>query len=248
MHLPTNREPLRVFCPLVDLKSWLLYYANHVDPIHSDIKFIDNEILVRTRFSKNKKCFLHFFHNIQIFFQVEDKLYDSELSYLNIESMIACPVEHFRMSYALALTIPYYNGNKRELFKVAYSGDTGLCDEFVEIGQNVDLLIHEATFQNELTYIAKGSNHSTVKMALLQSQRMRAKHTILTHFSTKYNILPYIEGALSENTGIAFDYMEVTPSDLPRLGSLYTDYRNTFPDIEKSLEMKARKYKIKSVY
>lgn len=152
------------------------------------------------------------------------------------------------MSYALALTIPYYNGNKKELFKVAYSGDTGLSDAFVEIGQNSDVLIHEATFQNELKHVARSSNHSTIAMALLQGQRMRAKHTILTHFSTKYNIIPYIEGALSENTGIAFDYMEVTPSDLPRLGSLYANYRKTFPDIEKSLERKARSYKIKSVY
>lgn len=47
IHLPAKRDPLRLFCPLDDLKSWLLFYANRVDPIHSDVKFIDNDILVR---------------------------------------------------------------------------------------------------------------------------------------------------------------------------------------------------------
>lgn len=46
IHLPTKREPLRLLCPLEDLKSWLLFYASNVDPIHSDMKFIDNNILV----------------------------------------------------------------------------------------------------------------------------------------------------------------------------------------------------------
>lgn len=46
-YLPSKREPLRVFCPIQDLKSWLLFYAKHVDPIQADIKFIDNDILVR---------------------------------------------------------------------------------------------------------------------------------------------------------------------------------------------------------
>lgn len=44
--LPPKRPPLRIFCPIQDLKSWMLFYANHVDPVHSDMKFIDNEILV----------------------------------------------------------------------------------------------------------------------------------------------------------------------------------------------------------
>lgn len=46
IYLPIDRQPLRIFCPLDDLKSWLLFYANHVDPIHPEMKFIDNEILV----------------------------------------------------------------------------------------------------------------------------------------------------------------------------------------------------------
>lgn len=67
MHLPLNREPLRVFCPLVDLKSWLLFYADRVDPIHTDIKFIDNQILVRAEFSKIEKAlFFTFFMSFLI--------------------------------------------------------------------------------------------------------------------------------------------------------------------------------------
>lgn len=54
--LPENRQPLRIFCPLQDFKSWLIFYANHVDRIHKDMKLIDNEILVRTTLAHINKC------------------------------------------------------------------------------------------------------------------------------------------------------------------------------------------------
>lgn len=45
-YLPVRREPLRIICPFLDLRSWLLFYANNIDPIHADMKFIDNNYLV----------------------------------------------------------------------------------------------------------------------------------------------------------------------------------------------------------
>lgn len=45
--LPEHRPPLRIFCPIADLKSWLFFYDKHVEPIASDLSFIDNDILVR---------------------------------------------------------------------------------------------------------------------------------------------------------------------------------------------------------
>lgn len=156
--------------------------------------------------------------------------------------MTACPVDHFRKSYALVMTVPYVNQGKHELFKLAYSGDTGLSDKFTQIGQNADLLIHEATYQDELKEIALRYRHSTVSMALEQSEKMRANHTILTHFSARYHALPYIQGELKENVSIAFDFMEVTPNDLPRLNSLYTKYRSAFPEIDFGLQQRTRNY------
>lgn len=147
------------------------------------------------------------------------------------------------------MTVPYQNDDKHELFKVAYSGDTGASDEFVKIGQNADLLIHEATYQSELKELAIKYNHSTIAMAVEQSQRMRAKHTILTHFSSRYTILPYIrENELMNNVGIAFDYMEIQPSDLPRLNSLIDKYQETFPHVKVPLEQQTKKYLIQNKF
>lgn len=45
-YLPPNRAPLLVLGPKADLKSWLFFYDNNIEPIHDDLHFIDNENLV----------------------------------------------------------------------------------------------------------------------------------------------------------------------------------------------------------
>lgn len=45
-YLPEKRFPLMMMCPFNELKSWLFFYANHLDPIHKDMQFIDNLTLV----------------------------------------------------------------------------------------------------------------------------------------------------------------------------------------------------------
>lgn len=147
------------------------------------------------------------------------------------------------------MTLPYQNQGKHEQFKLAYSGDTGPCNAFVKIGQKSDLLIHEATYQSELDEIATKYSHSTIAMAVEQSRRMHAKYTILTHFSSRYTILPYIRPSeLPENIGIAFDYMEVEPSDLPRLNGLLEKYQRAFPAVQEPLEQRTKKYLIQKQY
>lgn len=47
LYLPIDREQLRIFCPLDDLRSWLAFYAHHINPVYFDMKFINNDILVR---------------------------------------------------------------------------------------------------------------------------------------------------------------------------------------------------------
>lgn len=181
--------------------------------------------------------------------QLKDDLNYKERLYLNIDSLVTCPVKHYRKSYALSMTIPYRNGDKHELFKVAYSGDTGSSDAFVKIGRNADLLIHEATYQSELNELAQKHKHSTVAMAIEQAQRMHAKYAILTHFSGRYAILPYIRpNELTDNVGIAFDYMEVQPKDLSRLNALVHKYHEAFPTAKEPLEQRTKKYLMKNQF
>lgn len=119
------------------------------------------------------------------------------------------------------------------MFKLTYSGDTQSSDELVRLAQNSSLLIHEATFQDDLEEMATQKRHSTISQAILQAQKSNAEYTILTHFSARYQNIPYINGDLPDRIGIAFDFMRVTVDDLPRLNSLYPKYRNIFrTDIE----------------
>lgn len=72
-----------------------------------------------------------------------------------------------------------------------------------------DLLIHEATMEDELIDEAKYKMHSTVSQALDISCQMKAKFTILTHFSQRYAKIPRLDHKFANDVGIAFDNMKV---------------------------------------
>lgn len=143
----------------------------------------------------------------------------------------------------MSLNFRFKNNGNYDSFKLTYSGDATSADDLVKLGKNSTLLIHEATFQDELIEIAVAKRHSTISQALEQSQKMNAKYTILTHFSLRYSIIPFLRGNLPENTGIAFDNMEVTLDDLPKLSSYLQKYREIFPHIVEDLEIKTDCYR-----
>lgn len=76
-------------------------------------------------------------------------------------------------------------------------------------GANSDLLIHEATFEDDLEDLSKQKRHSTVSQAIEAGRNMGANFTILTHFSRRYSEIPEMEDC-PENVGIAFDFMTVS--------------------------------------
>lgn len=79
------------------------------------------------------------------------------------------------------------------------------------LGTGSDLLIHEATFENALSSNASNSKHSTIGEALFVAKSMKAKFTLLTHFSQRYKYIPMNTETFSDNVGIAFDFMMVRP-------------------------------------
>lgn len=70
--------------------------------------------------------------------------------------------------------------------KVAYCTDTVFCEGAVELAQDVDLLIHEATFAHVDAEMAYERMHSTSTMAAQTALFAQAKHLIMTHFSPRY--------------------------------------------------------------
>jgi len=69
---------------------------------------------------------------------------------------------------------------------IVYCTDTIFCDSAVELAQDADVLIHEATFAHQDAPQAFESLHSTTTMAAQVALAARVKQLIMTHFSPRY--------------------------------------------------------------
>ncbi len=79
---------------------------------------------------------------------------------------------------------------------VAYCTDTRPCDTAVTLGHKVDLLIHEATYTEDLITEAEDFGHSTAAQAARIAERADARRLLITHFSTRYpDASPLLEEA-----------------------------------------------------
>ena len=70
--------------------------------------------------------------------------------------------------------------------KVVYTGDTSPCEATVALARDADLLIHEATFGDELIEKALESGHSTPSQAAEVAKKAGVKRLVLTHISGRY--------------------------------------------------------------
>ncbi|KAG4027555.1 hypothetical protein MFRU_029g00790 [Monilinia fructicola] len=130
-----------------------------------------------------------------------------------LSSIEACQVSHCHGALAVAFNFP--NG-----FKVAYSGDCRPSQDFVRIGKGATLLIHEATFDDELQGDAIAKKHSTTSEAMNIGKGMGARRILLTHFSQRYQKIPVMDGEVTDQVAIvAFDYMKVKISDFSKLAA-----------------------------
>lgn len=105
--------------------------------------------------------------------------------------------------------------------KMAYCTDTIFCDRTVNLADQVDVLIHEATFSHQDAELAYQRLHSTSTMAAQVALAARVKQLIMTHFSPRYAPGNAIElkdllieaQAIFPNTLMAYDFLTL---DLPR--------------------------------
>ncbi|MEM9904308.1 MAG: ribonuclease Z [Cyanobacteria bacterium P01_D01_bin.44] len=70
--------------------------------------------------------------------------------------------------------------------KLAYCTDTIFCESAVGLANQVDVLIHEATFSHQDADLAYQRLHSTSTMAAQVALAGQAKQLIMTHFSPRY--------------------------------------------------------------
>lgn len=121
---------------------------------------------------------------------------------LNMSSISTVYVRHCPNAFGVAFV--HESG-----YKITYSGDTMPCDNLISLGLNSDLLIHEATMEDELHQEAIIKMHSTTSQAIDVGTKMNAKFILLTHFSQRYAKLPRFNDNFTDNVGIAFDNMMV---------------------------------------
>ncbi len=129
-------------------------------------------------------------------------------------SIEACPVVHCNAALAVAFNFP-------NRFKIAYSGDCRPSTEFARIGRGATLLIHEATFDDELIGDARAKRHSTTSEALQVGRNMGARRILLTHFSQRYQKFPVTESHKGKDqvAVLGFDYMRCKIGDFAKLES-----------------------------
>ena len=103
-------------------------------------------------------------------------------------------------------------GPQRPGRKIVYSGDTRPTENVAELALNADLLIHDGTFDDELTDKAYEDGHSTASQAAETANKAEVKWLILTHVSARYkNTDVLVEQArkIFLKTDIAEDFMKI---------------------------------------
>jgi len=96
--------------------------------------------------------------------------------------------------------------------KITIIMDTGLCETAIELANNSDLLICEATYSSELGEKAESYKHMTAKDAALLANNANAKRLIITHISQRYKtpgeVLDDAKNVYN-NVEVAHDFMKV---------------------------------------
>ncbi|OQV21815.1 Zinc phosphodiesterase ELAC protein 2 [Hypsibius exemplaris] len=215
-------EPLIIFLP-EPIRSFLEVFSSRFEPIMEDIRIVDCADWCSGL--------------------VPGPVAQDILRSLDLQEIQICPVVHCAASFGISVTATAG-------WKICYSGDTMPCQNLVDIGKNCDLLIHEATMEDGMEEDAKKKRHSTTSQAVEAGRSMKAKFTMLTHFSQRYAKIPLLREGLPTDVGVAFDNMRVRLSELskippmlPALKLMFTDHIGVMEKRSEKLERRREREK-----
>lgn len=104
-------------------------------------------------------------------------------------------------------------GPPRRGRRIAFVTDTRPCQAAVELAQDADLLIHEATYANDHAADAHERFHSTAEEAARVAKAANVKRLLLTHISARYDDTSRLleeARAVFPNTEVAEDLLEIS--------------------------------------
>lgn len=218
--LNIDKCPLYLFAPK-QILAWLNFYDRCFESVADEYILVPNDQLLLNDHSYPEDR--------------ENQL----LKDLELCDISTCFVRHCPNSFGVSLI-------HRSGYKITYSGDTMPSENLVELGKNSDILIHEATMEDELAKEAIIKMHSTTSQAIQAGKDMEAKNIILTHFSQRYAKLPRFNDNFAANVSIAFDNMQIKLDELPLVPLLYPALKIMFAEHYEELENKAVKRQLKS--
>jgi len=125
-----------------------------------------------------------------------------------------------KLQRGLAITLPNGRtvhpeevvGPPRPGRKIVYAGDTRASKDVIKLAEGADLLIHEATFDDEMLERAREDGHSTPSQAAEAAKEADVKRLILTHISARYETpKPLLEQArkIFPQVEAAEDFMKI---------------------------------------
>ncbi|KAG0367805.1 hypothetical protein BGZ54_003219 [Gamsiella multidivaricata] len=193
-----DAEPLYLVAPL-KFNGFLQELSDVQDFGYKNVQFINCEDMVywRDKYDYRRQ-------NIQA---ILDRLLESS----GFDEISTVDVIHCPWSYGISMT-------HKEGWKVVYSGDTRPCENLVQAGHGATVVLHEATFEDDMSELALAKKHSTTQEAIMVGEGMEAKYTMLTHFSQRYPKIPKFDSEdKTTQIGICFDMMSVKLGQIGRL-------------------------------
>jgi ribonuclease Z len=96
--------------------------------------------------------------------------------------------------------------------RFAYCTDTGPSESARRLAERADILVHEATYTEDMSDEAEARGHSTAAGAARVARAANVKHLLITHFSPRHeDVGPLLAEAraIFPNTTAAYDLLEV---------------------------------------
>lgn len=176
------------------LNEWFKFEGNFTQIDRSRLVYLSNEVFNARREAEFQQqdieSFEHMYDCGQLSTRIPRKnlgslphaeiqeLYKA-LNLVNIETVRAI---HCYWAYSVTMT---FSVSSDETFRLSFSGDTRPNPAFYRSGMDTDLLIHEASLDDDLIEEALAKKHTTSTEAMRMAQLMRCPKVLLTHFSTR---------------------------------------------------------------